>query len=755
MFTYRQSIMWGNATMSGFEGLLIKAKGAARRGETDAARTIYQQVLDRHPKNARALAALQALDEPEGNSAQQDFDRMVAAFRTGRMEEAAIIGQSLAKAHPHVHGIHNMLGAALLELGNNAGAEAAFHRAIAADPGPPASYNNLAIALRRQNRLTDAEAVYREVIARAPTYADAPYNLANMLEMQGRDEDAERAFTKALKADPAHVDSHYNLGNLYAKMGRREEAVASFEAATRLRPQHSDAHNNAGAQLLAMERVDDALSAYDRALQADPSNSKALVNRGKALVIKRALPDAIASFRAAVALDPADKSARLQALFEEAHICDWSKRGEYELTDGPEAAAVQPFASLPFVDDPAHQYRRSLACAAQMFPAKPESLPTPAPSTDGRIRIGYFSADFHDHATMHLMAGFFRAHDRASFDVRLYSYGPRREDDASRVVLKSQVDGFTEIAHMRDEDVVALARADQLDIAVDLKGYTMATRSRLFGHRLAPVQVSWMGYPGTLGHSSMDYFIADHVTMPTGSEAFFSEKIVRLAHCYQANDDTRAIVPDTLGRTGWGLPEHGFVFASFNQCYKISPAEWDLWMGLLRDVDGSVLWLLRTNEWAEANLRHEAEARGVDPARLIFSAPVPHAEHLGRLALADLFLDTFAVNAHTTASDALWAGLPVLTLTGRQFAARVAASLLHAIGLPELATTSTDEYAAVARALATDPARLHKLRDRLAANRRTTPLFDTKGYTHCVERAFAEMHRRQRDGLPPQHFDID
>ncbi|HUD28614.1 MAG TPA: tetratricopeptide repeat protein [Novosphingobium sp.] len=740
--------------MSGLESLLIKAKGAARRGETDAARALYRQVLDRHPRNARAIAALDALEADGDTPAQIEYDRMVAAFRAGRMDEAARLGQSLSRAHPHAHGVHNLLGAALLDLGNDAGAETAFRRAIAADPDAPAAYNNLAIALRRQGRVDAAETTYREVIARAPAYADAPYNLAGLLEQADRLDEAGELLERALAIDPGHVDAHYNLGNLRARQGWRDEAIACFAVAATLRCDHSDAHNNMGAQLLGALRADEALAAFDRALVADPANTQAMVNRGKALVLKGDRIGAIAAFRAALALDPDDKSALLQALFEEAHLCDWHARGDYARTEGPEAAAVQPFASLPFVDNPAHQYRRSLACAARMFPATPATLPAPAPSADGRIRVGYFSADFHDHATMHLMSGFFRTHDRARFDVRLYSYGPRREDDAARQALRRHADAFVEIGEMRDEEVVALARADGLDIAVDLKGYTLGTRTRLFGHRLAPVQVGWMGYPGTLGHPAIDYFVADHVTMPPGAEVFFGEKIVRLAHCYQANDDRREIVPDAKGRTGWGLPETGFVFASFNQSYKISPAEWDIWMGLLRAVEDSVLWLLATGPEVERNLRREAEARGIDPGRLVFAPAIAHGEHLGRLVHADLFLDTFAVNAHTTASDALWAGLPVLTLAGRQFAARVAASLVHAAGLRELAVESAEDYAALALQLAQDPERMAALRARLAANRATCPLFDTAGYTRRVEDALAEMHRRAVAGLPPEHFDV-
>ncbi|MCJ2182797.1 tetratricopeptide repeat protein [Novosphingobium sp. 1949] len=741
--------------MSGLETLLIKAKGAAKRGDADAARAIYHDVLQRHPNNTRARAALRALDEPAGTPAQHRFDALVSAYRDGRMQEAAQEGARLARDFPHSHGVQNLYGAALLAIGDNPGARDAFRAAIAADPNAYASYNNLAIALRREGDEDAAEATYREVIARAPVYADARYNLANLLEQAGRDEEAAHYFAQALAIDPDYVDAYYNLGNLNAKLGRREDAIACYEWAIHLRPDHGDAINNLGGELLALDRIDAALDFFERALVIAPGNTKAMVNRGKALILKGRLPDAVASFRAALLREPNDASARLQALFEEAHMCDWHARGEYALTRLSDVSAVQPFASLPFCDDALHQFERSRACARRMFPPAPATLPTPAPAPDGRIRLGYFSADFHNHATLYLMSGLFREHDRERFEVRLYSYGPQREEDAWRARLKGEVDAFVEIGAMTDEDIAARARADNLDIAIDLKGYTRGTRTRVFGHRLAPVQVSYMGYPGTLGHACMDYFIADAIALPQGGERAFSEKIVRLAGCYQANDNTRTIVPDSGGRAAHGLPETGFVFASFNHTYKISPAEWDIWMRLLGAVEGSVLWLLRSNPWAEVNLTREARARGIDPARLVFAPAIAHGEHLGRLALADLFLDTFAVNAHTTASDALWAGLPVLTRCGDQFAARVAASLVTAAGLPELATTSAADYEAVALALARHPERLAELRARLAANRLTCPLFDTQAYTRRVESAFATMHARHVEGRAPEAFDVD
>jgi predicted O-linked N-acetylglucosamine transferase (SPINDLY family) len=741
--------------MSGLESILIKAKSAVKRGETDVARSLYRQALDKYPRNKRLQEAIRLLDQPApGNAAQRQLDAMVAAYQAGRMEEAVRHGAQLSEAFPDNHTIHNLQGAALLALGVLPAAEAAFRRALDVNPKAAASCNNLAIVLKAQGKLAEAEEIYRKVIADSPDYADARYNLANLLEQSDRIEEAAELYAQALRIKPDYADAHYNLGNLKAKLGLHAEALEHLEQAAHLRPSHSDTHNNLAGELIALDRIDEALDAYEKALAANPANGQAMVNRGKALVMKGDLPNAIASFRSALSIDPQDGGARLNALFQEAHICDWRGRGEFAQLPVDSLGAVPPFAAFPFVDDPAHQFARSRAYAAEIFGTQDADMPTPPPSADGRIRIGYFSADFHDHATMYLLAGVLREHDRARFAVHAYSYGPQRTDDAMRRHLLAHVDSFTEIGGMTDAEVAGLARGEGLDIAVDLKGYTRGTRNRMFGQRLAPVQVNYLGFPGTMAHPAMDYFIADDVSLPTGGEIHFSEKIVRLAGSYQPNDDQRPVIRDTLGRAGHGLPEDAFVFCSFNHTYKISPREFDIWMRLLGQVEGSVLWLLRSNSWAESNLMREAEARGIDPSRLIFAPSLPHGEHLGRLALADLFLDTFAVNAHTTASDALWAGLPVLTMPGRQFVARVAASLVHAMDLPELAVSSEAEYETIALDLARDPAKLRQLRDRIAASRTSAPLFRTADYTRRLESAFETMHRRHIEGLGPDHFAV-
>ncbi len=449
-----------------------------------------------------------------------------------------------------------------------------------------------------------------------------------------------------------------------------------------------------------------------------------------------------------MSIEPNHGGALSHQLFYQAHICDWSQIDRWQRLDARADTAFSPFTALIFEDDPARQLRRSRAWAESRFPQGPASLPAPAPAADGRIRLGYFSADFHDHATLYLMAGLLRAHDRSRFSIHAFSYGPAL-GGTMRDQLIANVDGFHEIGAAPDAAVVERARRLGLDIAVDLKGYTQNGRTQLFAHRLAPVQIAYLGYPGSSGADFIDYLIADAIVVPARERAFYSEKLLFLPDSYQPNDDRRAIASCDSTRADFGLPETGFVFCCFNQSYKIGPREWAIWMRLLDRVPGSVLWLLRSNGWVEQNLRREAEACGIAGDRLVFADNLPHDEHLARLRHADLFLDTFNVNAHTTASDALWAGVPLVTLAGRQFAARVGASLLHAVGLRELVADSEGYYEALVLGLASEPDRLASIRATLAANLRTSPLFDTARYAANIETAFAEVHQRRLDGRAP------
>ncbi len=439
--------------------------------------------------------------------------------------------------------------------------------------------------------------------------------------------------------------------------------------------------------------------------------------------------EACQSFEKALELKPGYAMALAETLYMKAHLCDWSgiARGEELAQLALAGQVVPPFYMLPIDDDPARQlvYARNWAKerygegrAATFRPRKPGA----------KIKLGYFSADFHNHATMCLMIRMLELHDKGRFEIHAFSYGPESDDPMRRRVLAA-VDGFHEVAKLADQQIAELSRATGIDIAIDLKGFTETSRSGIFAHRPAAIAVNYLGFPSTMGADFIDHVIGDRIIIPEADQHFFAEKVAYLPNSYQVNDGARTVSDRIFTRAGLGLPEQGFVFASFNNNYKITPAEFDIWMRLLAKVEGSVLWLLQDNEWAAANLRREAEARGIDPARLVFAERAPNAEHLARQRCADLFLDTFKVNAHTTAADALWAGLPVVTKLGRSFVARVAGSLLDAVGLPELVTETPQAYEALALTLATNPAKLKAIGDKLAANRLTAPLFDTERYT--------------------------
>lgn len=778
--------------MSSLETAMIKARGAEKRGDFAEAERLYGAVLQKFPGNARARKGMDELFKARALALahtdmppQEALDALSDSYRQRQMAQVVAQAEALLVSYPRAMIVHNLLGAALLSMGDYARAEAAlrtahargvrhpsicnnlgmalanldrpveaaefYGEAIALDPNHAIARNNLGNVLKKCGALADAVDAFEQAIALKPDYADAWNNLALALEALGRLDEAQDAFRRVLTLQPDHAAACNNLGNLRANLGDLAGALALYEAALRIDPNHADALFNLGNLYKKQGRIAEANAAYERAKAARPNYADASAEQGKALVLEGKLDLAIAAFDEALAINPDHIVARTHRLFYQAHVCEWSAFADWPALGEAADTAISPFAALTFEDDPAAQLRHSRAWTEQRFGKKPAPLPAPSTSKDGRIRIGYFSADFHAHATVHLMAGLLREHDRSRFEIHAYSYGTVT-DEAVRAQIAASTDSFTDVRDMADADVVALARGHQLDIAVDLKGYTEGGRTQLFAARLAPVQVAYLGYPGTSGANFIDYVVADRHVVPASEASAYSEALMLLPGSYQPNDDQRAIAPHAGSRADHGLPEPGFVFCCFNQSYKIGPREFAIWMRLLGQVEGSVLWLFESNRWADAALRAEAARHGIAPEHLVLAPRLPQAEHLARHAHADLFLDTFHYNAHTTASDALWAGLPVVTMAGRQFSARVGASLLNAVDLPDLVTETPEAYEALALDLATQRQKLADVKARLGANRLAAPLFDTVGYTRNLERAFTEAHRRHSEGLAP--YDI-
>ncbi len=606
-------------------------------------------------------------------------------------------------------------------------------------------------------KLTAALAKFEEALRLLPGHPGVLNNLGVVLEKLGRLEEALDKYETVRKLTPPHPGLLNNCGVVLRKLGRPAEALQRFEAALALKPDYAEVLTNRGNLLVEqLDRPADGLASYDRALQVRPDHADTWSGRGIALARLGRPVEAAASYDRALALRPAFAEAHAQKLHQLAMACDWDAGAvdaDTLATLGISGECVSPFAMLALDDDPARQRARAERFVGANF-AGVKALPIPRPAAaPDRLRIGYFSADFYDHAVMQLVVQLFELHDRSRFSLHAYSFGPD-VNDAMRARLKAAMDSFQDVQHLSDKDIAALARRDGIDIAVDLAGFTRDSRPAIFAHRAAPLQVSYVGFTGTMGAPFIDYIVGDNVLIPEEQRRHYAEKIILLPDCYMANDNTKKISDQAVSRSDEGLPEQGTVFCCFNNSYKITPAEFDIWMRLLRQVEGSVLWLLKTNQWAEQNLRKEAHNRGVDPARLIFAERAPLAEHLARHRLADLLLDTFNYNAHTTATDALWAGLPVVTRPGRSFAARVAGSVLNALGLPELVTTSAQDYERLALELATDPGKLLDLKQKVLRNRDTAPLFDTARLTRHLEKGYREIYRRYVEGLPPDHVDL-
>lgn len=506
-----------------------------------------------------------------------------------------------------------------------------------------------------------------------------------------------------------------------------------------------------------LQRHDDALAEYDRALALRPGYIEACYNRGVVLQDSRRYEDAALAFAQLLELAPACPYAAGKLEYLRLLCCDWTSYHDQlaQLSGDVRAGrrVCDPFSFAALSDAPAAQLVCARTYAADRYPPAVPPLWSGERYDHDKIRVAYLSADFHEHATTHLMAGLFEHHDADRFEITAISFGPDRQDGMRQRLIKA-FSRFVDVRGKSDREVALLLREMEIDIAVDLKGYTQGSRPGILAQRPAPVQINYLGMPATMGTSCMDYIIADAWVIPPDHHLHYAEQILYLPDSYQATDDSRNIDAHTPSRADLSLPEQGFVFCCFNNNYKITPDLFTLWMRLLHQVSGSVLWLLEDNPVATRNLRAQAQLHGIAPERLVFAPRVAAGAHLARHRRADLCLDTLPYNAHTTASDALWAGLPVLTCAGETFAGRVAASLLNAAGLPELITRDLDHYAALALELARNPARLRDIRARLAHNRGTCPLFATDRFRRHLESAYILLWERCRRQETPAAFSV-
>jgi protein O-GlcNAc transferase len=734
----------------------------------------HRQAIRLNPNYAEAYLALGNALKQQGNleDAMEAYRSAIAAKRDyaeahnnvgvlhqmqGRLDQAASAYSEAVALRPAYAEAQFNLGVVLHQKYELDAAEAAYRWAISLTPGIAVIHNNLGTVLKDQSFLDEALAAFENAIELKADYAEAFYNRGTVLQQQGKLEEALAVYSRAIELRQDYADAINNAGILLQELGRAGEAVGLYRQLIELMPAYADAHNNLGTALLAEGYFDEASAAFEQALTQKADFPEAFYNLGNAWRELGRLREATAAYRNALRLRPDYADAFSQLMYHRAQACEWDN---YETEQNKLIQLVRQGVRVPpfyLLSTPASA-EDQLICARHWI--KPIAPPSDAifghkvSAAGERIRLGYLSGDFHQHSTAHLMAELFERHDRNRFEVFAYSYGP---DDESpmRARLGRAFDRFVDIRELSHRRAAEIIHADRVDILIDLKGYTHRARPAISAYRPAPVQVSYLGYPATMGADFIDYVMVDPFVVPGSQQSFFSEKLVHLPGSYQVNDRRREVAKAPASRQDCGLPSDRLVFCSFNNSYKISPVFFDIWMRLLRSIPGSVLWLLEANELVKGNLHSEAEKRGVDSGRLVFAPVLPPADHLARHRHADLFLDTLPCNAHTTASDALWAGLPVLTCSGETFAGRVAGSLLTAIGMPELITGSLEEYELAALALASDPQRLIALRQKLEKNRDASSLFDLPKSTANLETAYARMWQTWRSGQKPVAFSIE
>ncbi|MBS0341234.1 MAG: tetratricopeptide repeat protein [Proteobacteria bacterium] len=684
-------------------------------------------------------------------------------FRGGRPEMAEAILKQLLAQDAGIAPAWELLAYIAGNRGDDAGCEQMLRRATSLPGCSPEAFFYLGRILLQTGSAGEAIPAFQEAMARAGEFFEALHELGVAHSRLGEHRRALECLRAALRMQPRSADTHFNIGRSLEALNQPAQALASYDAALQLDAAHIHAWANRGVALAELGRNQDALASYDRALALHPEDADTLVNKANVLANLQRHQEALGCLETAARLAPGTPYLQGSLLHARMHVCEWdgldSLAREIVARIGQGEKASIPF---PMLATPADA-RTLLACARTYALDKHPAQPAPGyPPRDGggggKIRLGYFSADFHNHATSQLMARLFECHDRTRFELHAFAFG-RPVRDAMRERLVAAFDSFTEVHEHSDADIAALARTGGIDIAIDLKGFTQDARPGIFAHRAAPIQVNYLGFPGSMGCDFIDYIVADDTLVRDDELDAYAEKVLRLPGSYQVNDNTKPITGQVPDRAALGLPQDGFVFACFNNNYKITPAIFDVWMRLLAQVPGSVLWLFRggssEGDGASGALQAQARARGVDPARLVWAERMPLAEHLARHAQADLFLDTPYCNAHTTCSDALWAGLPVLTLAGDTFASRVAASLLRAAGLPELVTHDFAAYENAALDLARSPQRLAALRERLSRARTESPLFDTPLFARRIERAYAAAWSRHLRQLAPVHMRIE
>ena len=615
-----------------------------------------------------------------------------------------------------------------------------------------------ALALINKRHFNDAKKIFSEILKNEPNNFAAYNNLGNIYFILGNLDSALQNYDNAIKLKKDFADAFNNKGNVLIKLNKKKDAIESYQKAIQFNKAHFQAYYNLGAALKEQKKFELAVENYKKAKKLKPDYLEVYIGLGNLYLEIKNNNLALECFEDAIKIKPNHNFLLGNILHTKLKLCMWDDIDK-NIKDLEEQVLRLNKISLPF---PLLTFNNSLKlqkiCSQiwsqhQVLNYKKILGPISKKETNKKIKIGYYSADFHDHATSNLMVNLFELHDRSKFEIVGFYFGPESQHEMHKRVSNA-FDQFINVKLKTDREITQLSRELDIDIAIDLMGFVKNNRFKIFIEKCAPIQVNYLGYPGTLSADFFDYIIADEILIPKESQEYYSEKIVYLPNTYQPNDQKKQISKKIFKREEIGLPKNNFVFCSFNQSSKILPKTFDVWMRILKKVNRSVLWLLESNINTRENLKDQANRRGIDPSRLIFAERLPPEEHLARHKAADLFIDTFPYNAHTTCSDALWAGLPVLTLQGETFASRVASSLLNAIGLSELITKNSYEYEKKAIELGNDLSKVVGLKEKIENNKLTKPLFNTKLFTSHIEKAYLEMHKRYNENKKPENIEI-
>jgi protein O-GlcNAc transferase len=745
---------------------------ALHAGETDTSIGYLQKSLEVDPRQSDVLCTLSAV-----------------LLQLNRATEAFDCTERALQLAPSDHRVLNAHGNSLMALSRTTQALTIFTAICRQDPTYAKAFNNLGNALTILGRIPDALSAYEHAWSLNARDSDVACNRATALLSLGRLRDALVAAEQAIAIEPRLPSAHFIRGNILLDQGRPADALGSYDTAVALHPTSPEFHRNRGKALLDLDRPADALASLDRAIQLRADYAGARVNRGNALLRLGRVEEAVAAYREVLDLDPGNAEAlsnltsallggdtgdtheRLERFAQSAGKMDfaqgsvlqaqmqslvWSRYPQLtrqlfdSVADGQRATA--PLWLLSHSDSASLQLQCARAYAAGAFAGVGASRSGKRYGHE-KIRVAYVSADFRAHAMSLLMAGVFEQHDRDGFEIIAVSLNPAQDSEIGRRV-KQAMPRFHDLSACSDAQIAQFIRENEVDIAVDLMGFTSGARTGVFARRPAPVQVNYLGYPGTMGADFIDYLLADEFVIPSDRIQHYTEKVVHLPVCFQANDERRPRDQHRFARSQFGLPPDSLVLCSFNNSVKINPPVFDIWCRILQASGNTVLWLLADTAVSRQTLRREAQSRGVDPERLVFAGRAGYEDYLARMELADLFLDTFPFNGGTTSSDALWTGLPVLTCAGDAFASRMSGSLLSALQLPELITYSLQEYESCALDLLRHPLKLAAIRARLRANRETNGVFQAELCCRRLEAAFRTMWLRHERGESPAAFSV-